>query len=129
MYSSTTVRITSSCSPRTPPGFPAETSSQPTWSSSKVVESDTKEEIEKSKCVPSEQVQKIVNQEKIDFEKLLEAVRNDDFFCNKSENTAEDEEEDSYSNYEYENYPDDYWEMDDVTDEDVGEYNDNTVIL
>ena len=77
----------------------------------------------------SEQVQKIVNEEKIDFEKLLEAVRNDEFFCNKSENTAE--EEDSYSYCEYENYPDDYdyWEMYDITDEDVGEYNDNSVIL
>ena len=63
---------------------------------------NTKEEIESSKCVLSEQVQEIVKGEKIDFEKLLEAVRNDEFFSIKSENTAE--EEDCYSNYAYENY-------------------------
>ena len=88
----------------------------------------TEEEIESSKCVLSEQVQEIVKGGTIDFEKLLEAVRNDEFFSIESENTAE--EEDSYSYYAYENYPDDYREMndDDFTDKDVGEYDDNSVI-
>ena len=74
-------------------GFPAEPSSQPA----------------RAKCVLSEQVQEIVKEGKVDFEKLLEAVRNDDFFNCRSENSAE--EEDNYDNHDYENYPDEYWEM------------------
>lgn len=87
------IQAPSSHSPCPPPGFPAEPSSQPA----------------RAKCVLSEQVQEIVKEGKVDFEKLLEAVRNDDFFNCRSENSAE--EEDNYDNHDYENYPDEYWEM------------------
>ena len=79
----------------------------------------------------SEQVQAIVNvkEGKVDFEKLLEAVRNDNFFNGRSESSAE--EEDNYDNNDFENYPDEYWEIGihDITDKAVGGNEDDNVIL
>ena len=60
----------------------------------------------KRKSILSAQVQEILKEEKLDFAKLLEAVRNDKFPC---------EEGDDYDNFDYENYPDESWH--DVTDE------------
>ena len=93
-----------------------------------VENSDIHEIKENPKCVLSEQVQEVIKEGKgkVDFKKLLEAVKNDEFFCGSTENSAEDEE-----NYEYENYSDKYWENEihDITDEAVGGYDDVNVIL
>ena len=52
--------------------------------------------------------------------------RNDKFFCDSSENTAKEEE-----SYEYDDYPDKYWESEihDVTDEAAGEHDDKNMVL
>ena len=51
---------------------------------------------------------------KVDFEKLVEAVRRDEMDFD-----LPDDEDDSYRNYDYDDYPDEYWdtEIQDVTDE------------
>ena len=59
----------------------------------------------KPKCILSAEVQEIIKADKVDFEKLVEAVRRDKIGCD----LPNDEDEDSYSNYEYEEYPDEYW--------------------
>ena len=75
----------------------------------------------KRKCILSAEVQEILKEEKVDFQKLVEAVRNDkmDF------NLAEHEEDDSYSDLMYEDHPDEYWddEIKDITEEDVEQRN------
>ena len=117
-------------SPSTPPGFPEQPYLQPACGSvnEKMVEnSDTHEIKENPKCVLSEQVQEVIKEGKgkVDFKKLLEAVKNDEFFCGSSANSAEDEE-----NYEHENHPDNYWESEihDINDKAEGELDDDMVL-
>ena len=57
------------------------------------------------KCILSAEVQEILKEEKVDFNKLLEAVRNDKMDVNLPEDEIDDE---SYNNYEYEDYYDEY---------------------
>ena len=118
-------------SPCTPPGFPEQPCLQPACDSvnEKVVEdSDTNRIKENPKSVLSKQVQEVIKEGKgkVDFKKLLEAVKNDEFFCGSSANSAEDEE-----NYEHENHPDNYWEkseIHDINDKAVGELDDDMVL-
>ena len=72
----------------------------------------------KRKNILSVEVQEILKDEKLDFAKLVEAVRNDKMIC---EDTEREKDDDSYSNYDYEIYPDEYWDMDieDVTEDDI----------
>ena len=76
----------------------------------------------KRKCILSTEVQEIIKSEKVDFDKLVEAVRRDKIGCDVSNNGDED---DRYSYYEYDDYPDDYWnnENHDVTDEAIDDQN------
>ena len=71
----------------------------------------------KRKCILSLEVQEILKEEKVDFKKLVEAVRNDkmDF------DTPQDEIDYSYSYSDLEDYPDEHWdeEIKNVTDEDI----------
>ena len=83
---------------------------------------DDKEENVKRKSMLSAEVQKILKEEKLDFNKLVEAVRNDKL---PSDLLEHDEDED-YSYSDYENYPPEYWDFDihDVTEEEAD--NDDT---
>ena len=54
----------------------------------------------KQKNILSVEVQEILKDEKLDFAKLVEAVRNDKMIC---EDTEREKDDDSYSNYDYEN--------------------------
>ena len=83
----------------------------------RVLENDTfKGQKVKPKCILSAEVQEILKAEKVDFEKLVDAVRRDEMDFKLT-----DDEDDSYSNYENDDYPDEYWdtEIQDVTDEAV----------
>ena len=70
----------------------------------------------KQKCILSNEVQEILKEEKLDFARLVEAVKKDEFISGLSDGDK------VYSDYDYENYPDEYWETDvyDVTEEDEG---------
>ena len=72
----------------------------------------------KQKNILSVEVQEILKDEKLDFAKLVEAVRNDKMIC---EDTEHEKDDDSYSNYDYESYPDEYWDIDieDVAENDL----------
>ena len=62
---------------------------------------DTSEEKKvKRKNILSVEVQEILKHEKLDFAKLVEAVQNDKMIC---EDTEPEKDDDSYSNYDYEN--------------------------
>ena len=52
--------------------------------------------------------------DKLDFAKLVEAVRNNKLPSDLSEN---DEDDDDYGSFNYEEYPDEYWNIHDVTDD------------
>ena len=73
----------------------------------------------KRKCILSLEVQEILKEEKVEFKKLVEAVRNDkmDF------DTPQDDIDYSYSynDLEYEDYSDEHWddEIKNITDEDI----------
>ena len=71
----------------------------------------------KRKSMLSDEVQKILKETKLDFGKLLEAVRNDKLPSDLSEH---DEDED-YRYCDYEDYPPEYWDIEihDVTDEEA----------
>ena len=89
-----------------------------TYDQKKVNKCDTHEEKNvKRKCILSLEVQEILKEEQFDFKKLVEAVRNDkmDF------DLPQDEKDHSYSDLEYEDYPDEYLddEIKSITDEDV----------
>ena len=107
-------------SPHTPPR-------QPTIVQEQACSNVQKNEIEdnvfkvhdvKRKCIFSDEVQDILKEEKLDFARLLEAVKRDKMICDEGENVH------SYSDLDCENYPDEYWDADvyDVTevDEEVG---------
>ena len=102
--------------PRTPPGCPSDPAPQQvgTNGSEFVVEKDKNVE---RKSILSAEVQEILKEEKLDFAKLLEAVRNDKLPCDISRN----EEDDDYNTFDYENYPDEscHFEIHDITDEEV----------
>ena len=90
-----------------------------TYEQKKVNMYDTHEEKNvKRKCILSLEVQEILKEEKVDFKKLVEAVRND-----KMEfDLPWDEKDYNYnSDLEYEDYPTEYWddEIRNITDEDV----------
>ena len=70
----------------------------------------------KQKCILSNEVQEILKEEKLDFARLVEAVKKDEFISDLSDGDK------VYSDFDYENYPDEYWETDvyDVTEEDEG---------
>ena len=80
-----------------------------------VVENDLLEDKKvKSKNLLSEEVQEILKNDKFDFAKLVEAVRNNKLPSDLSENDAN---EDDYSSFNYEEYPDEYWNIHDVSDD------------
>ena len=88
-----------------------------------VIENDAYNERNvKPKCLLSTEVQEILKSEKLDFEKLVEAVRRDKIGLDLPNDGEEDY---GYSNYEYEDYPHEYWdtEIQDVTDEAIDDQN------
>ena len=78
----------------------------------------SEEKTVKRNNILSAEVQEILKKEKLDFAKLVEAVRNDKMIYDDSEREKDD---DSYSNFDYEIYPDEYWDYDieNVTEDDV----------
>ena len=94
-------------SPRTPPVIPK----IPACSENQtVVENDSLESKKvKRKSLLSEEVQEILKNDKLDFAKLVEAVRNNKLPSDLLEN---DDDE-----FNYEEYPDEYCNIHDVTDE------------
>ena len=88
-----------------------------------VIENDAYNERNvKPKCLLSTEIQEILKSEKLDFEKLVEAVRRDKIGLDLPNDGEEDY---GYSNYEYEDYPHEYWdtEIQDVTDEAIDDQN------
>ena len=71
----------------------------------------------KRKSLLSEEVQEVLRNDKFDFAKLVEAVRNNPLPSDLLE--IDDEEIDNYSNYNYEEYPDEYRSIHDATDEEI----------
>ena len=71
----------------------------------------------KRKSLLSEEVQEVLRNDKFDFAKLVEAVRNNPLPSDLLE--IDDEEIDNYSNYNYEEYPDEYRSFYDATDEEI----------
>ena len=67
----------------------------------------------KRKSLLSEEVQEMLKSDKLDFAELVEAVRKDKLPSDQ----LEDEENDSFINFNYEKYPDEYWNFHDVTDD------------
>ena len=120
-----------SSSPTSPPRLPPPTAStnspytpsrQPEMYEEKYeVEGDASKAVKdiKRKCMLSEEVLEVLKEEKLDFAKLVEAVKNDKM----SYDLSEGETDDSYSNFDYEKYPDEYWDTDihDVTEDDAEE--------
>ena len=79
---------------------------KPNYAEKKEVENTTDEAKKvKHKFILSAEVQEVMKEEKVDFNKLLEAVRNDKMDVNLPEDEIDDE---SYNNYEYEDYYDEY---------------------
>ena len=74
----------------------------------------------KRKCILSDEVQEVLKEETLIFARLVEAVKNDKMNFDLSEG----ETDDSYSNFDHEKYPDEYWDTDihDVTEDDVEEH-------
>ena len=109
--------------PQASPGSPYTPPRQPTSVQEQACSNGQKNEIEdnsfkvqdvKRKCILSDEVQEILKEEKLDFARLVEAVKKDKMICDSSEG------EHAYSDFDYENYPDEYWDGDgnDVTEED-----------
>ena len=78
-----------------------------------MVENKTYGKEVKRKSLLSEEVQEILKSDKLDFAELVEAVRNDKLPSDQ----LEDEENDSFINFNYKKYPDEYWNFHDVTDD------------
>ena len=95
-----------SCSPRTPPGTPP---CNPPQSFSL---SDTPGDFSDTKNKnPIKDLKEMIAREKLSFDELLEAVKNTKL---NFEDSAQTKEEDTYGEIDYEQYPDSYWEVDQI---------------
>ena len=95
-----------SCSPRTPPGTPP---CNPPQSFSL---SDTPGDISDTKNKnPIKDLKEMIAREKLSFDELLEAVKNTKL---NFEDSTKTKEEDTCGEIDYEQYPDSYWEVDQI---------------